>query len=92
MKKIILDNTFWAKLGNLKESAELCDEAGNILGRFTPLSKRGDSKEPVQVCDEAGNVIATLLSEPRFNEEELLKIEEESEVSTAEMLAQLEKL
>lgn len=36
MGKIILDQTTRAKLGNLREHLELCDESGQVLGYFTP--------------------------------------------------------
>jgi hypothetical protein len=76
MKKLILDSTSRSKLGNLNEPLELCDEAGNILGRFTPLSE----------------LELFYKSEPQLSEEEFLRIEQEPDISTAELLAQLEKL
>jgi hypothetical protein len=36
MTRIILDAATLAKLHQLAEPLEVCDEAGNVLGRFTP--------------------------------------------------------
>jgi hypothetical protein len=36
MTRITLDAATLAKLHNLSEPLELCDEAGNVLGRVTP--------------------------------------------------------
>jgi hypothetical protein len=74
MKKLILDSTFRSKLGDLNEPLELCDETGKALGRFTPLTE----------------LEMLYRSEPQFCEEELLKIEQEPDMSTAELLEHLE--
>lgn len=76
MKKLILDSAFRSKLGDLSETLEFCDEAGNLLGRFTP-------------CSEMELLYKT---EPKLTEEEWAKLEQEPDISTAELLAQLEKL
>ena len=36
MSKVIIDPTTQAKLCDLRESLEFCDESGRILGYFTP--------------------------------------------------------
>ena len=36
MGKVIVDQTIRAKLGNLQEWLEFCDESGQVLGYFTP--------------------------------------------------------
>jgi hypothetical protein len=76
MKKVILDNSFWSKIGNLKDPLVLCDEAGKPLGKITPLSDWDRVR----------------LTEPELSEAEWAKIEKEPDISTAELLAQLEKL
>jgi hypothetical protein len=36
MCKVLLDPEFQAKLNNLKEQLEICDETGRTLGHFLP--------------------------------------------------------
>jgi hypothetical protein len=36
MSRVTLDSGFRAKLKNLSEELELCDEAGHTVGRFLP--------------------------------------------------------
>ncbi len=36
MNRIVIDQASVAKLGALDQAAELCDEAGHVLGYFTP--------------------------------------------------------
>ena len=36
MSKIVLDKQMRAKLNNLQEQFELCDESGHTLGQFLP--------------------------------------------------------
>lgn len=37
MTKITIDAELKQKLANLTEPVDLCDESGEVLGRFTPL-------------------------------------------------------
>jgi len=68
MPRVILDAATLAKLHHLKEPLELCDEAGNVLGRFTP-SLVPPGWEPVT---------------PDISEEELDRIEQSTEWYTTE--------
>ncbi len=76
MKKVILDNSLWSKIGNLSDLPVLCDEAGKPLGKITPLSDWDRVR----------------LTEPQLSEAEWAKIEQEPDISTAELLAPLERL
>ena len=38
MQKVIVDTTTRGQLSTLDAPAELCDEAGQVLGRFTPAA------------------------------------------------------
>ena len=40
MNRIILDRDVLNKFGDLKEGAELCDDAGRVVGFFTPAGDR----------------------------------------------------
>jgi hypothetical protein len=37
MTRVIVDTTVRAQLDKIKEPAELCDEAGRVLGRYLPV-------------------------------------------------------
>ena len=78
MTRIILDSALLEKLHNLKQPLELCNEAGQVLGRVFPAPDLSEY-EPW---------------EPTFSEEELLHQEQANEkrYTTAEVLAYLEKL
>ena len=77
MTKITLDADLRAKLLNLSQVLELCDESGRIVARLFPTIDLSQY-EPW---------------EPPISEEELRRREEETEsYSTAEVLAYLEKL
>jgi hypothetical protein len=77
MTQIILDAALRKKLNDLVQPLELCDEAGHVLARLTP------------VYDPA--VYGPL--EPQISEEELCRREQsEKWYSTAEVLAHLKKL
>ena len=78
MTRIIVDTTLGSKLQPLAEVVELCDESGQILGRFIPavdLSQYGPL-EP-QISD-AELERRSKSNEPRY--------------TTAQVLAYLEKL
>jgi hypothetical protein len=76
MTRIILDADLRAKLFNLIQPLELCDESGCVLGRLFPTIDLSHY-EPW---------------EPPNSEEELRRREEETEsYTTAEVLAYLEK-
>ena len=78
MTRIVLDSVLREKLGNLSEPLELCDEAGQVLARLTPVVDLSQY-EPL---------------EPQVSEEELRRREKSNErrYTTAEVLAYLEKL
>jgi hypothetical protein len=78
MTRILLDETLKAKLHNLTQPLELCDETGRVLGRFFPTPDLSQY-EPL---------------EPSFNEEELRQQEQANEncYTTGEVVAYLEKL
>ena len=77
MTKIVVDETLRAKLLNLTQPLELCDESGNVLASVHPkldLSQYGP-------C------------EPQVSEEELDRREQSTEwYTTEEVLAYLKKL
>jgi hypothetical protein len=76
MTRVIVDPAFRAQLSGLKETVELCDTTGEVLGHFTPASAL-----PLK---EWGR--------PQIPEEELLRREgEEGGRPLAEILADLEK-
>jgi hypothetical protein len=64
------------KLASLCETLELCDEAGQVLGTFMPLSRRE----------------AALRVEPIVGESELRRREQEKGYGIGEVLAHLESL
>jgi hypothetical protein len=78
MKRIVLDAELRAKLLDLSQPLELCDESGQVLGRVFPV-------EPLSEFD---------LWEPPYNEEELRRLEKSNErrYSTAELLEHLRAL
>jgi hypothetical protein len=77
MTKIILDGASSAKFADVKDRAEVCDEAGRTLGYFLPV---------IPPAAYAG-------IEVPFTEEELQRFEQEPGGRTlAEILADLEKL
>jgi hypothetical protein len=76
MTRVIVDPQTQARLRDLAQPAELCDESGQVFGYFTPLSSRvpAEAREPV------------------ISEEELRRREQEGGGRTlAEILADLEK-
>lgn len=76
MGRLVVDASFQAKLQNLKEQVELCDEQGRVLGRFLPFADLASYTD----------------LEPQVSEEELDRRErEEGGRSLAEILADLEK-
>jgi hypothetical protein len=76
MTKITLDTDMRAKLLNLTQPLELCDESGSVVGRMFPTLDLSQY-EPW---------------EPSIGEEELRRREQETECyTTAEVLAYLEK-
>jgi len=78
MTRILLDDTLKAKLHNLTQPLELCDETGRVLGRVFPAPDLSQYER----------------WEPTFSEEELRRQEQANEkrYSTPEVLAHLEKL
>jgi hypothetical protein len=78
MTRVVLDTTLREKLHNLTQPLELCDEAGQVLGRVFPTLDLSHY-EPW---------------EPSFSEEELQRQEQANEkrYTTAEVLSYLEKL
>lgn len=50
MTRIIVDEATRARLGNLAEAMQLCDESGRVLGYFTPAS---NLREPQISQEEA---------------------------------------
>jgi hypothetical protein len=77
MTKVIVDETLLSKLHNLTQPLELCDQAGQVLGRVFPTVDLSEY-EPW---------------EPPISEEELQRREQETEsYTTAEVLAYLESL
>jgi hypothetical protein len=64
MTKVIVEPALRAKLRNLAEPLELCDEAGHLLGRFTPAAW-----EPPHL-DEAE--LQRRAEEPEFSTAEVL--------------------
>jgi hypothetical protein len=76
MTRVILDEATLAKLHNLREPLELCDEAGRVLGHISPAVDPSLYRT-VQVP---------------FTEEELDRFEQEpGGRSLAEILADLER-
>lgn len=77
MTRIMLDAAFLSKLRNLTEPLEICNESGQVLGRFFP----------------APDLSQYAPLEPQVSDEELSRREQSTEwFSTAEVLAHLEKL
>jgi len=78
MTQIILDASVSSQLHSLTHAVELCDPAGQVLGRFVPLIDLSEW-EPLS---------------PDVSEEELERRAKSNEkrYTTAEVLAQLEKL
>jgi hypothetical protein len=77
MTQIIIPEELRLKLANLSQPVELCDGAGQVLGRFLP--------QPYSLLYEP--------SEPQVSDEELDQREREDDsCTTAEVLAYLEKL
>ena len=77
MIQVTLDAVLRSKLPNLSEPLELCDEAGKVVARITPVLDPSEW-EP---C------------EPPFTEEELRKSEQSDKWhTTAEVLAHLKNL
>jgi hypothetical protein len=77
MTRVILDPAMREKLHNLAQPLEICDEAGRILARLTPVY---DPREYGPL-------------EPQVSEQELRRREQSNEkrYTTAEVLAHLEK-
>ena len=76
MTKVTVDEAVRARLGNLEEAFELCDESGRTLGYFTPAVDR--------------SLYESL--KPPVTEEELQRREQQGGGRTlSEILADLEK-
>ena len=76
MSRVLVNEALRSLLHNLSEPLELCDESGQVLGRFLPTGELAEHKPYV----------------PSISEEELQRREQEPDYSTAEVLAYLEKL
>ncbi len=76
MNKIILDQSTWAKFGNLNSAVEFCDETGRVLGVFCP-------------ADQLANEVA---EPPMSQEELRRREREVGGYSTAELLNYLHSL
>jgi hypothetical protein len=63
MQKIILDPALKAKLNNLEEHLEVCDESGKIVGHFLPT--------------DAYNDMVMAWAESQITEEELERLRQE---------------
>jgi hypothetical protein len=75
MIKITIDDQMLAKLRNLTEPLELCDQNGKVLAHVNPAMNEREYSEPQISREEADRRLAT--TEKRY--------------STAEVLAILEK-
>lgn len=78
MNRILMNETLRSLLHNLSQPLELCDESGRVVGRVFPALDPS-AYEPW---------------EPVFTEDELRRQEQSNEqrFSTAQVLAELEKL
>ncbi len=76
MTQITLDAGMRAKLHDLREALELCDESGLVLARLEPVL---DESQYEKV-------------EPYLSPEELRRRDQEPDFSTAEVIEYLEKL
>jgi hypothetical protein len=78
MSKVLLDADLLAKLKNLAEPLELCDESGRVVARVTPVS------DPIEFGPQ----------EPQVSNAELRRREQSDErrYTTAEVLAHLRNL
>jgi hypothetical protein len=52
MTRIVVDPNLHIKLEQLEEPVELCNEAGRVIGRYTPLPGGDPAKMRPQVSDE----------------------------------------
>jgi len=78
MTRIILDAATLAKLHNLKEALQICDETGAVRAELTPVVDPADY-EPTPP--------------PELSEEELQRrLNSQKWYTTAEVIAHLEKL
>jgi hypothetical protein len=78
MTRVIVNADTRAKLNDLKQPVQLCDENGNVLGLFTPSQDQNGGGR----------------REPQISEEEIQRREQSDErrYTTAEVLAHLENL
>jgi hypothetical protein len=76
MTRITVDGVLRGKLLNLSEPLDLCDEAGRVIGVFTPI---GTGAPPGY-------------SEPPLSEEEWNRRQEGPDYSIDEVIARLERL
>jgi hypothetical protein len=77
MTRVTVDSMLMGRLLNLSEPLELCDESGQVLGRFFPN----------QVPDDPA------LREPQITEEEIRRrLQSTTWYSTPEVLARLDRL
>jgi hypothetical protein len=78
MTRVIVDSTTREKLKGLSQFLELCDEQGNVLGRFEPDEKSPAFREWLRNLD------------PEISEEEMQRREASgSGITTEELLARL---
>jgi hypothetical protein len=76
MPQVILDAELRSKLHNLTQPVDLCDEKGRVLARVLPVLDPSDYE----------------LVEQPISAEELQRRRQESDYSTGEVLAHLERL
>ena len=77
MEKLTIDKATLARLGNLRNQYEICDDSGRLLGRFFPVAEQN-------LYDEI---------DLEISEEELDRRSRETDVySTSEVLRHLERL
>jgi hypothetical protein len=77
MIRVTVDETLRSKLHNLTEPLELCDESGQVVGRYFPEFDLSEYD----------------LSEPPISEEELRQIEQSNDwVTSEDVLEHLRKL
>ena len=78
MQKVIVSPDIRGQLSTLDGPAELCDETGHVIGRFTPASVERAAYE---------------LGRTAFSDEELnLSSQQPTRYTTAEVLEHLKKL
>jgi hypothetical protein len=81
MTHITLSDSMRAQLGSLSEPLVLCDEAGNPLGTFTPVTRLTDHQRVAMTLPNhllesntpAEELRRRLRDEPRITQEEIMR-------------------